>query len=131
MYCRSYPLLDQAYKVIPTLSVTQVGCERTFSKMRYYKTLHVIGDVAFERKRVYNFTNNKRVYKRFYNFPPSPIIFKLRYVKYRLRKQLSEERSDSLLLMCVERDVLLRISNHIIDQRAKMNAEMQRLLLYK
>ena len=88
MYCRSYPLLYQAYKVILTLSVTQVGCERTFSK--------------------------------------------LRYVKNRLRNQLSEDRLDSLLLMCVERDVLSRISNHtIIDELAKMNAEMQRLLLYK
>ena len=88
MYCRSYPLLYQAYKIILTLSVTQVGCERTFSK--------------------------------------------LRYVKNRLRNQLSEDRLDSLLLMCVEGDVLSRISNYtIIDELAKMNAEMQRLLLYK
>ena len=86
MYCRSYPLLYQAYKVI--LSVTQVGCERTFCK--------------------------------------------LRYVKNSLRNQLSEDCLDSLLLMCVELDFLLRISNHtIIDQVAKMNAEMRRLLLYK
>ena len=63
MYCRSYFLLYQAYKVILTLSVTQVGCERTFSK--------------------------------------------LRYVKNRLRNQQSEDRLDSLLLMCVERGVLL------------------------
>ena len=83
MYCGSYPLLYQAYQVI----LTQVGCERTFSK--------------------------------------------LRYVKNRLKNQLSEDCLDSLLLMCVERDVLLRISNHtIIDELAKMNAEMQRLLLY-
>ena len=88
MYCRSDPLLYQAYKETLTLSVTQVGCERTFSK--------------------------------------------LRYVKNRLRNQLSEDRLDSLLLMCVERDVLLRISNFtIIDELAKMNAEMRRLLLYK
>ena len=88
MYCRSYPLLYQAYKVILTLSVTQVDCEKTFSK--------------------------------------------LRYVKNRLRNQLSKDRLDSLLLMCVERDFLLRISNHtIIDELAKMNTEMQRLLLYK
>ena len=81
MYCRSYPLLYQAYKIILTLSVTQVGCERTFSK--------------------------------------------LRYVKNRLKNQLSGDRLDSLLLMCVERDVLLRISNHtIIDELAKKNAEM-------
>ena len=88
MYCRSYPLLYLAYKVILTLSVTQVGCERTFSK--------------------------------------------LRYIKNRLRNQLSEDGLDSLLLMCVERDILLRISNHtIIDELAKMNAEMRSLLLYK
>ena len=88
MYYRSYHLLCQTYKVILSLSVTQAGCERTFSK--------------------------------------------LRCVKNRLRNQLSEDRLDSLLLMCVERDVLLRISNHtIIDELAKMNAEMQRLLLYK
>ena len=88
MYCRSYPLLYQAYKIILTLSVTQVGCERTFSK--------------------------------------------LRYVKNRLKNQLSEDRLDSLLLICVERDILLRISNHtIIDEVAKKNAEMRRLLLYK
>ena len=88
MYCRSYPLLYKTYKVILTLFVTQVGCERTFSK--------------------------------------------LRYVKNRLRNQLSEDRLDSLLLMRVERDVLLRISNHtIIDELAKINAEMRRLLLYK
>ena len=88
MYCRSYPLLYQAYKVIRTLSVTQVGCERTFNK--------------------------------------------LRYVKNRLRNQLSEDRLDSFLLTCVEREVLLRISNHTtIDELGKMNAEMRRLLLYK
>ena len=88
MYCRSFPLLYQAYKVILTLSVLQVGCEKTFSK--------------------------------------------LRYVKKRLRNQLSEDRLDSLLLMSVERDVLLRISNHtIIDELAEINAEMRRLLLYK
>ena len=88
MYYRSYPLLYQAYKVILTLSVTQVGCEKTFSKQRY--------------------------------------------VKNRLRNQLSEDSSDFLLLICVERDVLLRIWNRtIIDELAKMNAEMRRLLLYK
>ena len=88
MYCRSNPLLYQAYKVILTLFVTQVGCERIFSK--------------------------------------------LRYVKNRLRNQLSENRLGFLLLMCVERDVLSRISNHtIIDELAKINAEMRRLLLYK
>ena len=88
MYSRSYSLLYQAYKVILTLSLTQVGCERSFSK--------------------------------------------LRHVKNRLKNQLDEDCLDSLLLMCVERDVLLRISNHtIVDELAKMNAEMQRLLLYK
>ena len=88
MYCKSYPLLYQAYKVIFTLSVTQVGCEKAFGK--------------------------------------------LRYVKNCLRNQLSEDRLDSLLWMCVERDVLLRISNHtMIDELEKMNTEMQRLLLYK
>ena len=84
MYCRSCPLLYQAYKVILTLSVTQVGCEKTFGK--------------------------------------------LRYAKNRLRNQLSQDRLDALLLMCFERDVLLRISNHtFIDELA----EMRRLLLYK
>ena len=88
MYCTSYLFLHQAYKVILTLSVTQVGCERTFSK--------------------------------------------LIYVKNRLRNHLSEDREDFLLLMCIEQDVLLRISNHtIIDELAKMNPEMRRLLLYK
>ena len=88
MYCSSYPLLYQTYKVILTLSVTQVGCERTFNK--------------------------------------------LRYVKNRLKNQLSEDCLDFLLLMCVERDVLLRISNHtIINELAEKNAEMRRLLLYK
>ena len=88
MYCRSYSLLYQAYKVILTLFVTQVGCERAFSR--------------------------------------------LRYVKNRLRNQLCEDRLDSLLLMCVERDVLLRISNHtIIDELAEMTTEMRRLLFYK
>ena len=88
MYSRSYPLLYQTYKVILTLFVTQVGCGKTFSK--------------------------------------------LRYVKKRLRNQLSEDRLDFLLLMRVERDVLLCISNHtIIDELAKLNAEMRRLLLYK
>ena len=88
MYGKSCPLLYQAYKVILTLFVTQVGCERTFSKLRYVKKL--------------------------------------------LRNQLSEDRLDFLLLMCAERDVLLRVSNHtIIDELAKMNAEMRRLLLCK
>ena len=63
MYCRSYPLLYQTYKVILTLFVTQVRCGRTLSK--------------------------------------------LRYVKNRLRNQLSEDRFDSLLLMRVERDVFV------------------------
>ena len=75
MYSRSYSLLYQAYKVILTLSVTQVGCERTISK--------------------------------------------LRHVKNRLKNELSEDCLDSLLLMCVERDVLLRISNHHHRQTSK------------
>ena len=76
MYCRSYLLLYQACKVFLTLSVTQAGCERTFSK--------------------------------------------LRYVKNRLRNQLSEDHLDSLFLMCIKRDVLLRISKHtIIDELEK------------
>ena len=88
MYYRSYPLLYQAYKIILTLSVTQVDCERTFSK--------------------------------------------LSYVKNRLRNQLTEDRLDSHLLMCIERGVLLRISNHtIINELAKMNAEMRKQLPYK
>ena len=37
MCCKSYPLLYQAYKVIFTLPVTQVACERTFSKLKYEK----------------------------------------------------------------------------------------------
>ena len=37
MHCKSYPLLYQAYKVILTFSVTQVACERTFSKLKYVK----------------------------------------------------------------------------------------------
>ena len=57
---------------------------------------------------------------------------KLRYVKNRLRNQLGEDRLNSLLLMCVERDVLLRISKHtIIDELEKINVEMRRLLRYK
>ena len=50
MYCRSYPLLYQAYKVIRTLSVTPVGYERTFSKLRYVKNrfyFKVPGSVEF------------------------------------------------------------------------------------
>ena len=90
MQCRSCSLLYQACKVILTLFVTQVDCERNFSKLRYHNTLHLIGNAAFESKRVYNFTNNKRDYKRFYNLPPSPMIFKLKYVKNRLRNQLSQ-----------------------------------------
>ena len=83
MYCRSYPLLYQAYEVILTLSIAQVDCQRTFGKLKY------------------------------------------RYAKNRLRNQLSEDRLDSLLLKCVERDFLLCTSNDtIIDELAKMNAEM-------
>ena len=70
MYCKSYPLQYQAYKVILTLSLTQVACERTFSK--------------------------------------------LEYVKNRLKSQLSEDRLDSLLLTCVERDILARVSNDMV-----------------
>ena len=88
MYCRSYTLLYQAYKVILTLSVTQVGCERTFSK--------------------------------------------LKYVKNRLRNQLSEDRLDSLLLMSIEHDILIRISNEaVIDELATTSTEMRRLLSFK
>ena len=71
MYCKSYPFLYQAYKVILTLSVTQVACERTFNK--------------------------------------------LKYVKNRLRSQLSEDRLDSLLFMRVERDILTRVLNVIVS----------------
>ena len=37
MYCKSYPFLYQAYKVILTLSVAQVACEKTLSKRKYVK----------------------------------------------------------------------------------------------
>ena len=37
MYCKSYPFLYQAYKVILTLSVTRVACERTFNKLKCVK----------------------------------------------------------------------------------------------
>ena len=78
MYRKRYPLLYQAYKVILTLSVTQVACKSTFSK--------------------------------------------LKYVKNCLRIQLSKDHLDSLL-MCVERDILARMSNYmIIDELAKSNA---------
>ena len=70
MYCKSYPLLYQAYKVILSLSLTQVACETIFSK--------------------------------------------LKYVKNRLRSQLSEDHLGSLLLMCVERDILARVSNDMV-----------------
>ena len=57
---------------------------------------------------------------------------KLRYIKNRLRNQLSQNRLNFLLLICVERDVLLCISNHtIIEELAKMNVEMRRPLPYK
>ena len=60
------------------------------------------------------------------------IFSKLRYVKNRLRNQQSEDCLDSLLLMCIERDLLLCILNDtIIDELAQMNAEMRRLLRYK
>ena len=85
MYCKSYPLVYQAYKVIFTLSVTQVACERTFSK--------------------------------------------LKYVKNCLRSQLSEDRLNSLLLMCIERGILARVSNDMfIDELARSNAETRKLL---
>ena len=88
MYCRSYPLLYQAYKVIFTLSVTQVGCKRAFSK--------------------------------------------LRYVKNRFKKS-AKRRSLGFPFLDVRRTRrLLRISNDtIVDEPAKMNVEMRRLLLYK
>ena len=85
MYYKSYPLLHQAYKVILILSVTQVACERTFSK--------------------------------------------LKYVKNRLRSQLSDDSLELLLLMCVERDIPARVSNDMfIDELAKSNTETQKLL---
>ena len=85
MYCKSYPLLYQAYKVILTFFITQVACEGTFSN--------------------------------------------LKYVKNRLKSQLSKDRLDPLLLMCVIRDILARVSNDmVIDELARSNAETRKLL---
>ena len=85
MYCNSYPLLDKAYQVLLTFSITQVACERTFSK--------------------------------------------LKYIKNRLRNQLSDQQLDALLLMCIEREILSSVTNEqIIDEVAKYSTEMGRLL---
>ena len=57
---------------------------------------------------------------------------KLTLRKVGVELKLSEDRLDFRYLICVERDVLLRISNHtIIDLLAKMNAEMRSMLFYK
>jgi len=37
LYTNAYPSLFVAYKLMLTLSVTQVGCERSFSKLKYIK----------------------------------------------------------------------------------------------
>lgn len=37
MYCHSYPALELAYRLLLTLSVTQVCCERCFSKLKIIK----------------------------------------------------------------------------------------------
>lgn len=85
LYCKSYSSVYRAYKVALTLSVSQVACERTFSK--------------------------------------------LKYVKNPLRNQLSDDHLDSFLMMCVEKDILSKISNNeVIDKLAESSTEMQRLL---
>ena len=75
----------KAYKIALTLSVTQVACERTFSK--------------------------------------------LKYIKNPLRNQLSDDPLDSFLIMCVEKDILSKISNEeVIDELAASSTEMRKLL---
>jgi hypothetical protein len=37
LYCSAYPSLFLAYKYILTLSISQVSCERSFSKLKYIK----------------------------------------------------------------------------------------------
>jgi hypothetical protein len=37
LYCSAYPSLFLAYKYILTLSISQVSCERSFSKLEYIK----------------------------------------------------------------------------------------------
>ena len=50
-------------------------------------------------------------------------------MKNRLRTQLSEDRLESLLLMCVERVILARVSNDMfIDKLARSKAETRKLL---
>lgn len=38
LYTNAYPSLYNCYKLLLTLSVTQVSCERSFSKLKYIKT---------------------------------------------------------------------------------------------
>ena len=85
LYSKSYCMLHKAYKFMLTISITQVACERTFSKLKCVKT--------------------------------------------RLRSQLTEEHVDSLLLMCIEKDILSHITNdEIIDELAKSSTEFRKLL---
>jgi len=37
LYTNAYPVLYLYYKLLLTFSVTQVGCERSFSKLKYIK----------------------------------------------------------------------------------------------
>ena len=87
LHSNSYTHVFKAYKVALTLSVSQVACERTFSK--------------------------------------------LKHVKNPLRNQLTDNHLDSLLMMCVERDILANISNNdVINELAASSTEMRKLLGY-
>ena len=85
LYGKSYCMLHRAYKFMLTISITQVACERSFSKLKCVKT--------------------------------------------RLRSQLTEDHLDSLLMMCIEKDILSNITNdEIIDELAKSSGELKKLL---
>ena len=65
MYCRSYPFLYQGCKVILTLSVTQVGCERTFICKEPFKKSakrRSLGFPSFDVRRTIRFVTHFEPY---------------------------------------------------------------------
>lgn len=86
LYANAYAQLSKVYKYMLTLSISQVTCERSFSK--------------------------------------------LKYILNRLRNNLSQHNVESFMLMSLERDILMSLSNDdIINDLAKSSQNLSALLI--
>jgi len=52
-----------------------------------------------------------------------------KFVKNRLRSKLSQDNLEAFMLMCTEKEILMSISNDVIDKVAETSALLRRLLM--